>query len=58
MQDLGGWQDDHAEKDLEKVKEVVDKIRLPAIVCLSMSFWDDASNGTEDAKLDFFLRQL
>jgi hypothetical protein len=41
-----------------KVKEVVDKMRLPTVVRLSRSFWDDARNGTEEAKLEFVLRQL
>jgi hypothetical protein len=43
----------------KKVKEVVDKMRLPAVVRLSRSFWDDArNNGTQTAKLQFVLRQL
>jgi len=42
----------------KKVKEVVDKMRLPAVVCLGRSFWDDARNGTEKAKRQFVLRQL
>ena len=42
----------------KRVKEVVDKMRLPAVVRLSRSFWDDARNGTEQAKLLFVLRQL
>jgi Ran GTPase-activating protein (RanGAP) involved in mRNA processing and transport len=42
----------------KRVKEVVDKMRLPAVVRLSRSFWDDARNGTEEAKLEFVLRQL
>jgi hypothetical protein len=37
----------------QKVKEVVDKMRLPAVVRLSRSFWGDARNGTEEAKLEF-----
>ncbi len=40
------------------VKEVVDKMRLPAVVCLSWNFWDDARNGTEKEKRQFVLRQL
>jgi hypothetical protein len=40
------------------VKEVVDKMRLPAVVRLSRSFWNDARNGTQKAKLEFVLRQL
>ena len=33
-------------------------MRLPAVVRLSRSFWDDASNGTKETKLQFVLRQL
>jgi hypothetical protein len=42
----------------KRVREVVDKMRLPAVVCLSRSFWDDARNGTEKDKRQFVLRQL
>jgi hypothetical protein len=42
----------------KKVKEVVDKMRLPAVVLLSMGFWDDARNGTAQAKRQFVMRQL
>jgi hypothetical protein len=36
----------------KRVKEELDKMRLPAVVCLSRSFWDDArKNGTGGAKL-------
>ena len=42
----------------KRVKEVVDKMRLPAVVRLSRSFWDDVRNGTEKAKHQFVLRQL
>jgi Ran GTPase-activating protein (RanGAP) involved in mRNA processing and transport len=42
----------------KRVKEVVDKMRLPAVVRLSRSFWDDTHNGTKEAKLQFVLRQL
>jgi hypothetical protein len=42
----------------KKVKEVVDKMRLPAVVLLSRSFWADARNGTEKEKRQFVLRQL
>jgi hypothetical protein len=31
----------------KRVKEVVDKMRLPAVVRLSRSFWDATRNGTE-----------
>jgi predicted RecB family endonuclease len=42
----------------KRVQEVVDKIRLPDVVRLSRSFWDDVRNGTEEAMLQFVLRQL
>jgi hypothetical protein len=42
----------------KRVKEVVDKMRLPAVVRLSRRFWDDARNGTAAQKLQFVLRQL
>jgi hypothetical protein len=34
----------------KRVKEVVDKMRLPAVVRLSWRFWDQYSNDTETAK--------
>ena len=37
----------------KRVKEVVDKIRLPAVVRLSRSFWDDARNGKRDSASSF-----
>jgi hypothetical protein len=42
----------------KRVKEIVDKMRLPAVVRLSESFWDDARNGTYAEKLQFVLWQL
>jgi Ran GTPase-activating protein (RanGAP) involved in mRNA processing and transport len=42
----------------KRVKEVVDKMRLPAVVRLSSSFWGDARNGTAAEKLQFVMRQL
>jgi Ran GTPase-activating protein (RanGAP) involved in mRNA processing and transport len=42
----------------KRVKEVVDKMRLPAVVRLIRSFWDDARNGAEKEKCRFVLRQL
>jgi hypothetical protein len=42
----------------KRVNEVVDKMRLPAVVRLSRSFWDDARNDTEQEKRSFVLRQL
>jgi hypothetical protein len=42
----------------KRVKEVVDKMRLPAVVRLSRSFWGNARNGTENAKRQFVLRQF
>jgi Ran GTPase-activating protein (RanGAP) involved in mRNA processing and transport len=42
----------------KRVKEVVDKMRLPTVVRLSRSFWGDARNGTAAEKLQFVMRQL
>ena len=42
----------------KRVREVVDKARLPAVVRLSRSFWDDARNGTKKKKRQVVLRQL
>jgi Leucine-rich repeat (LRR) protein len=42
----------------KKVKDAVDKMRLPAVVRLSRSFWDDARNGTGEAKLEFVFMKL
>jgi hypothetical protein len=42
----------------KRIKEVVDKMHLPAIVRLSRSFWDDARNGTAAKKRQFVMRQL
>jgi len=42
----------------KRVKEVVDKMRLPVGVRLSRSFWDDTRNDTEEVKCEFVLRQL
>ena len=42
----------------KRVKEAVDKMRLPAVVRLSRSFWDDPRNCTAPEKLQFVLRQL
>ena len=42
----------------KRVREVVDKMRLPAVVRLSRSFWDDTRNGTAAEKLKFVMRQL
>jgi hypothetical protein len=42
----------------KRVKDVVDMMRLPAVVRLSRSFWDDARNGTTAEKLQIVTRQL
>ena len=51
----------------KRVKEVVDKMRLPAVVRLSRTFWDDAHNSIRTfwddghnimAKRQLILRQL
>jgi hypothetical protein len=41
-----------------RVKEVVDKKRMPVLFRLNRSFWDDTRNGTEKVKCQFVLRQL
>jgi len=40
------------------VKEVVDRVRPPAVVRLKKSFWNNASNGTVDQKLKRILAPL
>ena len=42
----------------KRVKELVYKISLPAVVRLSRSFWGDTRNGTAAEKLQFVIRQL
>jgi hypothetical protein len=42
----------------KRIKEVVDKMRPPAVVRLSRVFWGDARNGTAAEKLRFVFRQL
>ena len=44
----------------KRVKQVVDKMRLPAVVRLSRSFWYDAHDGTAAEQLQFavVIRQL
>jgi hypothetical protein len=42
----------------KRVKEVVDKMCLPAVVRLSRSFWDDPRNCAAPEKLQLVLRQL
>jgi hypothetical protein len=42
----------------KRVKEVVDKMRLPTVVRLSRSFCGDARNGTAAEKRQFVMRQL
>jgi hypothetical protein len=39
----------------KRVKEVVNKMYLPVIVCLSRIFWDDARNDTDDEKLQIVM---
>jgi hypothetical protein len=41
----------------KRVKEVVDKMRLPAVVRLSRSFWDD-TRTTYAEKIEPVMRQL
>jgi hypothetical protein len=42
----------------KRVKEVVDKMRRPAVVRFGRSFWDDIRNGTGAEKVQFLIRQL
>ena len=42
----------------KRVKEVVGKMRMPAFVRLSRSFWSEARNGTDAEKLKFVMKQL
>jgi hypothetical protein len=42
----------------KRVKEVVDKMLLPAVVRLSRSFWNDALNGTVAERLTHIFVQL
>ena len=42
----------------KRLKEVVDKMCLSAVVRLSRSFWDDVRNDTADEKIKFVKRQL
>jgi len=42
----------------KRIKDVVDKMLLPAVVRLSLRFWDDARNGTDKEKRHFVLRQV
>jgi hypothetical protein len=42
----------------KRAREVVDKMRLPAVVRLSRRFWDDARTGTAAVKRQLVIRQL
>jgi hypothetical protein len=42
----------------KRVKEEVDKMRLPAVVRLRRSFWDETRNGTMSEKRNHVMRQL
>ena len=42
----------------KRVKEAVDELRLPAVVSLSRSVWDDARNDRAVEKLQLLLRKL
>jgi hypothetical protein len=62
VQDLGGWQNDHAEKDLEESQsgggQDAPACRNSAVVCFSRSFWCFARNGTFAEKLQIVIKQL
>ena len=58
MQDLGGRQDHHAEKDPEDSRRGSGQA-VPAFRCpLDRSFWDDTHNGTAAEKRQFVISQL
>ncbi len=42
----------------KRVTEVADKMRLPAVLLLNRSFWDDTDNVTEKEKCHFVLSHL
>jgi len=42
----------------KRVKEVVDKMRLPAVVLLIMSFWGLGRNGPRETNLEFVFMQV
>jgi Ran GTPase-activating protein (RanGAP) involved in mRNA processing and transport len=42
----------------KRVRKVVDKMRLPAVVRLSRSFWEDSRNGRVYQRLNSILAQL
>jgi hypothetical protein len=42
----------------KKVKEIVDTMRMPAVVRLSRNFWGDSRNGTSAEKVQIVMRQL
>jgi len=42
----------------KKVKKIVDKMRLPAVVRLSWSFWFDPDNGSKEEKHQFFHEKI
>jgi hypothetical protein len=55
---LGAWWTIILRRTSKRVKEVVDKMCLKAVVRLSRSFWDDARHDTEKEKHQTVLRQL
>jgi hypothetical protein len=56
--DFVGWKEIILRRTSKRVKEVVDKMCLSVVVCLSRSSWDDTRNGTAAEKLLFVIRQL
>jgi hypothetical protein len=45
-------------KTSKKIKNIIDKMRLPADVRWSWRFWNDSQNGTTEEKLNFIMKQL
>jgi Leucine-rich repeat (LRR) protein len=45
-------------KTSNRIKKIIDKMRLPTDVHWSWKFWNDSQNGTTEKKLDFMMRQL
>jgi hypothetical protein len=45
-------------KTSKRIKNIIDKMRLPTDVHWSWKFWNDSQNGTTEEKLDFIMRQL
>ena len=42
----------------KKIRDIINKINIPAIVCLKWQFWSDQHNGSTEVKLEFITKQL